>query len=64
MVYCLDSEAHVTYSRVVDVEIALGMPKVKAVQALSELIRDGELREEISHDSMAVYIRMGTEARP
>lgn len=64
MVYCLDPDARVTYSRVIDTEVALGMPKVKAVQALSELIRDGELREEISHDSMAVYIRMGTEARP
>lgn len=64
MVYCLDPEARVTYSRVIDAEVALGMPKVKAVQALSELVRDNELREDVRPDEMAVYIRMGTEARP
>lgn len=64
MVYCLDPEARVTYSRVIDVEVALGMPKIKAVQALSELLRDDELREEVRQDEMAVYIRMGQEARP
>lgn len=64
MVYCLDPEARVTYSRVIDTEVALGMPKIKAVQALSELLRDDELREEVRQDEMAVYIRMGKEARP
>lgn len=64
MVYCLDPDARVTYSRVIDTEVALGMPKVKAVQALSELLRGGELREEVHQDEMAVYIRMGKEVRP
>lgn len=64
MVYCLDPEARVTYSRVIDTEVALGMPKIKAVQALSELIRDNELCEDIRQDEMAIYIRMGTEVRP
>ena len=64
MVYCLDPDARVTYSRVIDTEVALGMPKVKAVQALSELLRDGELREEVWQEEMAIYIRMGKEARP
>lgn len=64
MVYCLDPEARVTYSRVIDTEVALGMPKVKAVQALSELIRDDELREDVRQEDMAIYIRLGKEARP
>lgn len=64
MVYCLDPEARVTYSRVIDTEVALGMPKVKAVQALSELIRDGELCEDVRQEDMAIYIRLGKEARP
>lgn len=64
MVYCLDPEARVTYSRVIDTEVALGMPKIKAVQALSELLRDDELKEVIDQDRMEIRIVMGREARP
>ena len=64
MAYCLDPDARVTYSRVVDVGIAMGVPKVKAVQALSELLQDGELEEEVRPDAMEVRIVMGEVARP
>lgn len=47
MAYCLDPDARVTYSRVVDVGVAMGVPKIKAVQALSELLRSDELKEVI-----------------
>lgn len=64
MVYCLDPEARVTYSRVIDTEVALGMPKAKAVQALSDLLQDGELYREVRQEDMTVYIRMGEKVRP
>lgn len=64
MAYCLDPDARVTYSRVVDVGIAMGVPKVKAVQALSELLRSGELEKEVRPVAMEVRIVMGKEARP
>lgn len=64
MAYCLDPDARVTYSRVVSVGVAMGVPKVKAVQALSELLQDGELEEEVRPAAMEVRIVMGKEARP
>lgn len=64
MAYCLDPDARVTYSRVVDVGVAMGVPKIKAVQALSELLRSGELEEEVRPVAMEVRIVMGKEARP
>lgn len=64
MAYCLDPDARVTYSRVVDVGVAMGVPKIKAVQALSELLRSDELKEVIDQDRMEIRIVMGKEARP
>lgn len=64
MAYCLDPDARVTYSRVVNVGVAMGVPRSKAVQALSELLCHHELERETDRDAMEVRIVMGQEARP
>ena len=62
MAFCLDPEANVTFSRVIAVSEAMGVPKVKAVQALSELLHSGELEKETDPYTMSVLVRMGTKA--
>jgi len=64
MAYCLDPDARVTYSRVVNVGVAMGVPRSKAVQALSELLCHHELERETDRDAMEVRIVMGKEERP
>lgn len=64
MAYCLDPDARVTYSRVVNVGVAMGVPRSKAVQALSELLCHHELERVADRDSMEVRIVMGKEERP
>lgn len=64
MAYCLDPDARVTYSRVVKVGVAMGVPKSKAVQALSELLCHHELERVTDYDSMEICIVMGKEERP
>lgn len=64
MAYCLDPDARVTYSRVVNVGVAMGVPRTKAVQALSELLCHHELERVTDRDSMEVRIVMGKEERP
>lgn len=64
MAYCLDPGARVTYSRVVNVGVAMGVPRSKAVQALSELLCHHELERVTDRDSMEVRIVMGKEERP
>lgn len=64
MAYCLDPDARVTYSRVVNVGVAMGVPRTKAVQALSELLLYHELERVTDRDSMEVRIVMGKEERP
>lgn len=64
MAYCLDPDARVTYSRVVNVGVAMGVPRSKAVQALSELLCHHELERVTDRDSMEVRIVMGKEERP
>ena len=64
MAYCLDPDARVTYSRVVNVGVAMGVPRSKAVQALSELLCYHELERVTDRDSMEVRIVMGKEERP
>lgn len=58
MVYCLDPDATVTRDAVIATEMALGMPQIKAVQALSELLADGELVQTMSLLDGIIRIRI------
>lgn len=62
MAFCLDPDAHISFSRAVAAAEALGVPRVKAVQALSELLRSGELEREVDSVFMEVRIVIGTKA--
>lgn len=48
----------------VNVGVAMGVPRSKAVQALSELLCHHELERETDRDAMEVRIVMGKEERP
>lgn len=62
MALCLDPDAYITFRRVIEVGVALGVPRAKAVQALSELLRSGELEREVDSVFMEVRIVIGTKA--
>ena len=65
MAYCLDPDARVTYSRVIDVGVAMGVPRTKVVQALSELVFYHELERVMDdRDDEDYRIVMGKEVRP
>lgn len=62
MAFCLDPDAHISFFRAVAAAEALGVPRVKAVQAVSELLHSGELEKEVDLENMGILIRMGTKA--
>lgn len=62
MAYCLDPDANVTFARAVAVSEAMGVPRVKAIQAISELLHSGELEKALDPETMGVRILMGVKA--
>ena len=62
MAFCLDPDAHISFSRAVAAAEALGVPRVKAVQAVSELLHSGELEKEVDPETLGIRILMGTKA--